>query len=36
VLGKGVGYMENQVAWHYLPMSAQQYEQALNGLEAVA
>lgn len=27
--GKGVSYMENKIAWHYLPMSAEQYHQAL-------
>lgn len=26
--GRGVDYMENQLSWHYTPMSAQQYEQA--------
>jgi transketolase len=28
VKGKGVSYMENRLEWHYLPMSAEQYEQA--------
>jgi transketolase len=28
--GKGVSYMENEIAWHYLPMSDAQYEQALS------
>lgn len=28
VKGKGVSYMENRLEWHYLPMSAAQYEQA--------
>jgi transketolase len=28
VKGAGVSYMEHQMAWHYLPMSAEQYEQA--------
>jgi transketolase len=27
--GRGVSYMERQVAWHYLPMSADQYAGAL-------
>jgi transketolase len=31
--GKGVSYMESQIAWHYLPMSDAQYEQALSELE---
>lgn len=31
--GKGVSYMENEIAWHYLPMSDEQYEQALSELE---
>ncbi|RZM00429.1 MAG: transketolase, partial [Pedobacter sp.] len=26
--GKGVGYMENKLEWHYLPMTPEQYEQA--------
>ena len=28
--GKGVSYMENQIRWHYLPMSEQEYTQALG------
>ena len=28
VKGKGVSYMENRLEWHYLPMTATQYEQA--------
>ena len=28
VKGKGVSYMENRLEWHYLPMTAAQYEQA--------
>ncbi|WP_420149572.1 transketolase [Spirosoma sp.] len=28
VKGKGVSYMENQLEWHYLPMTEAQYEQA--------
>ena len=27
--GKGVSYMENRLEWHYLPMTVDQYEQAL-------
>jgi transketolase len=32
--GKGVSYMESKIEWHYLPMSDEQYEQALAELEA--
>jgi transketolase len=28
VKGRGVSYMENRLEWHYLPMNAEQYEQA--------
>jgi transketolase len=31
--GKGVSYMESQIAWHYMPMSDAQYAQALEELE---
>jgi transketolase len=34
VFGKGVSFMERQVAWHYLPMSDAQYGQALDELGA--
>ncbi|MCC6179025.1 MAG: transketolase [Chloroflexi bacterium] len=30
VFGKGVSYMENLVKWHYLPMSDEQYQQAIE------
>lgn len=30
VFGKGVSYMERQIKWHYLPMSDDEYEQALR------
>jgi transketolase len=30
--GKGVSYMEDQLAWHYLPMSNDEYERALAEL----
>lgn len=33
VLGKGVTYMEKKVEWHYLPMSDEQYGQALTDIE---
>jgi len=29
VKGKGVSYMEHQMEWHYLPMNAAQYDQAM-------
>jgi transketolase len=32
--GKGVSYMENQIKWHYWPMSDQEYEQAIREIEA--
>jgi transketolase len=32
--GKGVSYMENEIAWHYMPMSDEQYAQALSELGA--
>ncbi len=28
--GCGVSFMENQMAWHYLPMSEEQYQQAVR------
>jgi transketolase len=31
-LGQGVQFMRDQVAWHYLPMSTAQYDQALAGI----
>jgi transketolase len=31
--GKGVSYMESQIKWHYLPMSADDYELALRELD---
>lgn len=33
ISGKGVGFMEGKVEWHYLPLSDDQYEQALRDLE---
>ncbi len=30
VKGKGVSYMENKMEWHYLPMSPEQYRQAVQ------
>lgn len=32
IKGKGVSFMENQIAWHYLPMSPEQYRLALMEL----
>ena len=32
--GKGVSYMEGQLAWHYLPLSDDEYERALAELAA--
>jgi transketolase len=34
--GKGVGFMQNVIDWHYLPMTDDQYSQALSELTAVA
>ena len=34
VFGKGVSYMESQIAWHYMPMSDEQFAQALGEVEA--
>ena len=31
--GKGVSYMEGQIRWHYLPMSASEFEQAITEVE---
>jgi transketolase len=36
VAGHGVSFMEGQVAWHYLPLSDQQYYLALRELAAMA
>jgi transketolase len=32
--GKGVSYMENQLKWHYWPMSDDEYRQAMTELDA--
>lgn len=32
--GCGVSFMENQMAWHYLPMSEEQYQQAVREVTA--
>jgi len=34
--GKGVSYMENQIKWHYWPMSEDDYHQALKDIGAIA
>jgi transketolase len=34
IKGHGVSFMENQIAWHYLPLDQEQYQQALDELEA--
>lgn len=34
VFGKGISYMENQVKWHYWPMSDVEYQQALAEIGA--
>jgi len=31
--GSGVSFMENKLEWHYLPMTDEQYEQALNEIQ---
>jgi transketolase len=31
--GKGVSYMENTIAWHYMPMSDEQYAQAMSEVQ---
>lgn len=32
--GKGVSFMEQQIKWHYLPMSDAEYHKALNDIGA--
>jgi len=34
VFGKGVSFMERQIKWHYYPMSAEQYAQAMKEIGA--
>lgn len=34
--GKGVSFMEGQIAWHYLPMTEDQYSQALAEISSAA
>ena len=33
VKGKGISFMENKLEWHYLPMSEEQYRQALREIK---
>jgi transketolase len=33
VFGRGVSFMEGKIEWHYLPMTAEQYEIALSEIE---
>lgn len=33
IKGCGVSFMENRMEWHYLPLNAQQYEQARNEVQ---
>jgi transketolase len=33
IFGKGVSFMENQIKWHYWPMSIDEYQQALSELD---
>lgn len=35
VFGKGVSYMENQIKWHYWPMSDEEYQLALKEIGAL-
>jgi transketolase len=34
VFGRGVSYMENRIKWHYWPMSADEYAQAMSEIAA--
>jgi transketolase len=33
--GRGVSFMENQIAWHYWPLSDEQLAQAVAEVESV-
>jgi transketolase len=35
VFGKGVSFMENQIRWHYMPMSDDEYSQAMREIEEI-
>lgn len=34
--GKGVSFMENQIKWHYWPLSAEEYQQATLEIRAAS
>ena len=34
IFGKGVSYMQNKIEWHYLPMTDEQFQQALKENES--
>lgn len=34
--GKGVSFMESRIEWHYLPLTAEQHQQALEEVDAAA
>jgi transketolase len=36
IKGHGVSFMENKLEWHYLPMTDEQYQQALTEIETYA
>lgn len=36
IFGKGVPFMEGQIKWHYWPMSDEEYQQAVDGIGALA
>ena len=36
VFGKGVSFMQNQIKWHYWPMSEEQYRQAVEEVDAAS
>jgi len=33
IFGRGVSFMQNQIKWHYLPLSEQEHDQAVQELE---
>ena len=35
IFGKGVSFMQGQIKWHYLPMSSEQYQNALQEVGSV-
>ncbi|MGI8426480.1 MAG: thiamine pyrophosphate-dependent enzyme, partial [Actinomycetota bacterium] len=36
VFGKGVSFMQSQIEWHYMPMSDDQYQQAVDEVSAMS